>query len=368
MRSPKTLLIPDLILRTKNTHTTNNKDNNDRQEDFSETTNNTENINTEKSFTDLTEKEAIEERNKLISRTEVLDKVKKILLIPQLEVFTMKMMADYYEVEQDAIRQCYQRNKKEFISDGVMKKKLGDFMNIINDCDTMSQTLVKTPTYISFQYDNNSFVTISNSGTICFPKRAVLRMGMLLTESKIAREVRTQLLNIVEKIDDKTKVEEIDKEQELCSKIGMAFLSGDIGKIMAATTEAMNYKNRYINQLKDEQVKLSQINEELKIENDLLAKQTLKWGNKAVLNALVRKLSLVCDYGYFGRTWNTLYKKAKYKFGYDIKNREGKGALINRIKEDEFKDFISLAASMCKEKNIDVNKVVGEININNCNK
>ena len=38
-------------------------------------------------------------------------------------------------------------------------------------------------------------------------------------------------------IDDKTKVEEIDKEQELCSKIGMAFLSGDIGKIMAATTE-----------------------------------------------------------------------------------------------------------------------------------
>ena len=41
---------------------------------------------------------------------------------------------------------------------------------------------------------------------------------------------------------------------------------------------------------------------------------------------------------------------------------------VKYIKEDEFKDFISLAASMCKEKNIDVNKVVGEININNCNK
>ena len=183
----------------------------------------------------------------------------------------------------------------------------------------------------------------------------------------VSQEVRTQLLNIVEKTDDKTKVEEINKEQEICNKVGMAFLSGDINQIMIATTEAMNYKNRYINQLKNEQVKLSKINEKLKTENDLLTKQTLKWGNKAVLNALIRKLSFVKDKGIVGQTWNSFYRDVKYKFGYDIKNRTGKGSHINKIKEKEFPDIISLAVSICKKNNIDVNKVINEININNCN-
>ena len=326
--------------------------------------NNKSNINIE----DLTNKNAIQTRNKLIGRTEVLEKVKRLLLIPTMEVMTTKMVADYFEVEHNAIKKCYQRNKEEFAQDGVIKKTISDFNNLFNERVTLYPSYQKNATHISLQYNDNYIVTIPNCGVLCFPKRAVLRMGMLLTESEIAREIRTQLLNIVEKIDDKTKIEEIDKEQELCSKIGMAFLSGDINKIMIATTEAMNYKNRYINQLKNEQVKLSQINERLKTENDLLTKQTLKWGNKAVLNALIRKLSFVKDNGLVGQTWNSFYKNVKYKFGYDIKNRVGKGSYINKIKEKEFPNIISLAVSICKKNNIDVNKVINEININNYNK
>jgi len=39
---------------------------------------------------------------------------------------------------------------------------------------------------------------VSYRGSYLFPKRAILRTGMLLKKSEIAEEVRTQLLNIEE--------------------------------------------------------------------------------------------------------------------------------------------------------------------------
>ena len=302
-------------------------------------------------------------RNKMIERTEVLDKVKKLFLIPEMEVMTTKMVADYYEVELSTLQKCYQRNKNEIQSDGIVHKKISDFLALKSEMDQMSTSLEKVHPFLILKHKDYT-VKISNAGALCFSKRAVLRIGMLLTESKIAQEVRTQLLNIVEKTDNATKVEEINKEQEICNKIGIAFLSGDINKIMLATTEAMDYKNRYINKLENEKVELSKINDNLKTENDLLTKQNLIWDNKAILNALIRKLSFVKDCGVFGNTWNSFYKDVKYKFGYDIKSREGKGAYINKIKEKEFPNIISLAVSLCKENNIDVNKVIGEMNSN----
>lgn len=37
-------------------------------------------------------------------------------------------------------------------------------------------------------------VLINNRGIRCFSKRAILRIGMLLRDSEVAKEVRTQLL------------------------------------------------------------------------------------------------------------------------------------------------------------------------------
>ena len=65
-------------------------------------------------------------RDKLIRRIEVLDKVKQLFLVPEMEVMTTKMLAEYFEVDDALIRKCYQRNKTEIDSDGVTLKTLAN--------------------------------------------------------------------------------------------------------------------------------------------------------------------------------------------------------------------------------------------------
>lgn len=41
--------------------------------------------------------------------------------------------------------------------------------------------------------NDNTLLEIPNHGVKCYPKRAVLRMGMLLRDSRVAKEIRSQL-------------------------------------------------------------------------------------------------------------------------------------------------------------------------------
>ena len=68
----------------------------------------------------FTEKKSVQLRNEYITITEVLDKVKKLFLIPELEVMTVKQVAEFYEVDVDVIKKCYQRNKTEIDNDGTI--------------------------------------------------------------------------------------------------------------------------------------------------------------------------------------------------------------------------------------------------------
>ena len=56
---------------------------------------------------------------------------------------------------------------------------------------------------MEIEFDENTKLVVPNVGIILFPKRAILRMGMLLRDSEVAKEVRTQLLNITEKVIEK---------------------------------------------------------------------------------------------------------------------------------------------------------------------
>lgn len=59
-------------------------------------------------------------REKLAGRVEVLDKVKELFLLPQLDMMTAQQVADYYEVGLEAIRSCYKDNKTEIDMDGAV--------------------------------------------------------------------------------------------------------------------------------------------------------------------------------------------------------------------------------------------------------
>ena len=69
-------------------------------------------------------------------------------------------------------------------------------------------------------FENGDTLTVPSRGIRVFPRRAILRIGMLLRDSAVAKEVRTQLLNIEEKTSNEIKTEDINEEQRLitCAK------------------------------------------------------------------------------------------------------------------------------------------------------
>jgi mRNA-degrading endonuclease toxin of MazEF toxin-antitoxin module len=135
-------------------------------------------------------------RDKYISKTDALDKVKQIFLIPKMECLTTKMVADYFEVSPDVIQKCYQRNNEEIESDGVGIKNVDDFRVGLGVQGIKSSAKGGG---VEFDIGNGMVVIIPYGwGTKTFSKRAVLRIAMLLRDSEIAKAVRTQLLDIYE--------------------------------------------------------------------------------------------------------------------------------------------------------------------------
>lgn len=275
-------------------------------------------------------------RDEMAARVEVLDKVKKLLLIPEINVMTTKMIADYYEVELNVVQTCFGRHKQEFSADGSVLKPVGEMKEFWN---SLGVNFKNNRGHCEVQYGGMS-IKMPNSGVRCFPKRAILRFGMLLRDSEIAQEVRTQLLNLAENSSDKQKTLDIDEELTLAGKIGQAIMSGDIDEIVRAVGEAMDYKNRHITRLETE--------------NAALAHGNLHWLDRSTLNYAVRKLSCATNMP-CGKVWNELYRELKYKYGMDLKRR-GPAPFVQYVKDCEWQNVIRTFSAMCHVRQIDVSK------------
>lgn len=147
----------------------------------------------------------VESRNEYIGKVEVLDEIKSVSLIPEMECMTIKQVADYYKVELSTLRKCYQRNKKEIDFDGVSVKTPTDFRKLSHALVKVKQDNGK----LLVQIDDDITLEIPNRGIITFSKAAVLRIGMLLRDSRIAQEVRSKLIDSME---NKTKSTEASVE------------------------------------------------------------------------------------------------------------------------------------------------------------
>lgn len=300
-------------------------------------------------------------REQVVSRVEVLDKVKKLFLIPEMDVMTTKMIADYYEVGESAVQKCYQRNKVEIDSDGVIRKTVLEMKNFWSGHNVRVKNVIGGAEVV---YEN-IVIRLPNSGIKLFSKRAVLRVGMLLRDSPIACEVRTQLLNVFEHTTDAQRTAEINEETRLQINIGKAYTSQNMMDMLQATMEYQAYKDRYTTQLKIENGELSKINKELETTNALLTRKSMEWGHKPILNALMRKYAIVCfskSPYQFASAWNALYRQVKYKLGWDIARRTTGKNMIDRIKETEFMDVITVAAGLCEANGISVGKVINDTN------
>lgn len=265
-------------------------------------------------------------RDKCVGRYEVLDKVKELLLLPGEEIATQKQVASFYEVDEKAIEKVCVRHLDELGSDGMCTKKYTDLSNL------HYVGLKTSKGKVTFTFENGNTYDYPTRGTKVFPRRAILRVGMLLRDSDVAKEVRTQLLNIEEKTSTEIKTEDIKEEQKLLLNVGMAYASGDINAMLKATTEYNAFQNRHI--------------EKLQNDNKALADGILEWKDRGKLNAGVRKLSAVTGI-HFSKIWNELYKNLQYKYGICLKQRSGT-PYVQWIKEHEWENVIKTFCAMCE--------------------
>ena len=288
-----------------------------------------------------------------ISRVDVLDKVKDLFLIPAMECMTMKQVADYYEVDIHTIQICYTRNKDELDYDGVCIKTPLDFKEIfkVTACDF--KDLEQKHGKLIIHIDDNTTIEIPNRGIKMFPKRAILRVGMLLRDSVIAKEVRTQLLNIVEVAqEEKPEIitQQIQKEEDLLLNISKAFATGNVMKLMTAMQEYSSYKDRHIKRL----------------ENDkkLLTAEILTISDRQMFNAVMRKLAMQLRIS-FKMMYGIFYQRLMYKYHINLKARgEKQKPYIQYIKPDEWNLVQKCIVAILEDNNINATEFLESCQMN----
>ena len=193
---------------------------------------------------DLIEKQ--EMRSKFLERIDILETVGELLTLPNTDLMTTKMVAEFYKVSQDAIEKTTQRNRDELVGNGLKFMRYSEIKELVNT-------------------DNMSELKISRQGANVFAKRAVLNVGMLLRDSPVAKELRSQILNTLEVVPDEVKVQEIEQEQRLL--LNIIYAKDEVERAVGLS-EFNNYKNRHIAQLNaqiEEQTPLYEFSKEVLI-------------------------------------------------------------------------------------------------------
>ncbi len=123
----------------------------------------------------LTESRTLREQH--ADRVEVLVKVKALTTLPGDTHVTVEMAASFYEVPADAIEWHIRRDRDELAGDGL--------------------EVLTGPRLSAFKAESGYR---SRAGSLTLiTRRALLRLGMLLRDSDVAKQVRTHLLDVEQK-------------------------------------------------------------------------------------------------------------------------------------------------------------------------
>lgn len=269
---------------------------------------------------DLLERQ--EMRSKVVNRTEVLDKVGELLLLPNTEYATTEQVSDYYKVNISVIKMQVSLNRDEIMEDGVKSlsgKETKEFL--------VSKKILPTNFRGYFEAGGQRF---ANNKNLLFPKRAIMRIGMLLRDSEIAKEVRTRLLDIVHDVEQenpeiiKSIANEITEEKQLMLDRVEAEMNGNYDKVCEINAKLFALKNKRI--------------DELEAENKNITMHSLTIiESRAVINRIVRKIAFQEYNGVVGKAYGDLYSKLNYKLGINVKarNKKKNESYINTLTKEE---------------------------------
>jgi hypothetical protein len=301
-------------------------------------------------------------RDENIRHIEVLNKVKELMMLPELNLMTMEQISTYYQVNKNTVEKCYHDNKEEINNDGTCLKRISEFRKL------GYQTSETTRSYTVFSLPDNTTIKVNNRGLRCFTQRAVLRFGMLLRDSAVAREVRTQLLNIHQKATEEQKQSDINEELALRMEFGNAMVDNDPLKIFTAFTSLIDFKNRHIEKLEKENSKLNTTNTKLKNDNKALSGDILEWNVRDSLRKGVATLAYASNIS-IKDTWDLLYTEAYYKYKLNLRLRKKYQTATNKKKvsmldllrtETEWRMMVSSLAALCESQQVSVEWVFKE--------
>ncbi|MFF8426951.1 restriction endonuclease [Streptomyces sp. NPDC016566] len=119
-------------------------------------------------------------RDSVLDRTDVLDRVKALSLLPDGMHVTTAMVAAYFGATVEVIRQLSKRHREELEANGMAVLRGADLRKFESDNASLSL---------------GSYPQARRSLTI-YSRRAVLNIAMLLRDSDVARQVRAYLLDM----------------------------------------------------------------------------------------------------------------------------------------------------------------------------
>ena len=248
----------------------------------------------------------------------------------------IKQVAEYYEVGKEAIKSIIKRHKEELLLNGYSYMKKSEIILMVH----------------------NEPIEIPNRGTGIFTRRAILNVGMLLRDSKVAKEVRSRLLDIeyesskaVQENGQTIKdniINEIDEEKSLMLERITAEMDGDFDKVCVINAKLFALKNKRIKDLEDN------------IESITTHSLTLT-DSRNVINKLVRAIAMKEYGGMFGKAYGDLYKTVNYKLGINIKARDKKKSesYLHTLNEEECFKVEEMVRAWAVDKGIDIKKELG---------
>ncbi|MBN9653619.1 hypothetical protein J0K78_05005 [Halobacillus sp. GSS1] len=139
--------------------------------------------------------EDINLRDDYISRVDTLDKVKDLILLPNMSMATTEQVADYYEVPIEAIRNITKEHNTELREDGFVKNAGKASQKLINKYNPKRKVIENRVGHFIVVTENGE-VQMSYSTNAFFSKRAILRIGMLVRDSLVGRDVRLALKTV----------------------------------------------------------------------------------------------------------------------------------------------------------------------------
>lgn len=171
-------------------------------------------------------------RDQNVYRDDVLEKVKFISLLGSHFEATTEMVAEYYEVPADTIRTIVKRHREEFNEYEEMRVLKGKALSEF-----------KTEVQGELLYKGVNSLALLN-------RRGILRLGMLLTESEVAKSIRNYLLNVEEVSDKKQREWAVERElskrerRRLTDSI-QQFFTGDMKGFEYSTFTNLVYKTLF---------------------------------------------------------------------------------------------------------------------------